>query len=155
LIVDPEKVGTVVPGVSSSPGEQDQLVSVSAPITVTDEALTVELRSDAIAEALAGIRPRSTDVWVCTDGSRTLQVSSQAPGAVSTDVVSGTCQSAGSSLLRDGVVWTATAAIGPVTGPSRLPWLIGIVVVLALIAGAVWYIRYRRDAAAPILPPVH
>jgi hypothetical protein len=152
-------VGTVAPGVSSiaagTGAGQDPVLSTTAPISVSDQAFTIELRSDAIGQALADIRPRSTAVWVCTDRSRTVQVNSQAPGAVSTDVASGTCQSAGSSLWRDGVTWTASAAIGPVTGPSKLPWLIGILVVIAAVVGAIAYIRARRDASDPLLPPVH
>lgn len=161
LVVDPADVGTVVPGVSSASASpesgQDPLISTSVPITVPDQAFSVVVSSDAIATALADIRRlRSTDVWVCTDTSRTLQVSSEAPGAVSTDVVSGTCQSAGSSLFRDGVTWTATAAIGPVAEPSKLPWLIGIAVAIALAIGAALYVRARRrDEDDPILAPVH
>jgi hypothetical protein len=160
LVVDPADVGTVVPGVSSASASpesgQDPLISTSVPITVPDQAFSVVVSSDAIATSLADIRPRSTDVWVCTDTARTLQVSSQAPGAVSTDVVSGSCQSAGSSLLRDGVTWTATAAIGPVAEPSKLPWLIGIAVAIALAIGVALYLRARRrDEDDPILAPVH
>lgn len=159
LVAGASNVGTVAPGVSSiaagTDAAQDPVLSSTVPISVSDQAFTIDLHSDAIGQALADIRPRSTAVWVCTDRSRTVQVNSQAPGAVSTDVASGTCQSAGSSLWRDGVTWTATAAIGPVTGPSKLPWLIGILIVIAAVVGTVAYIRARRDASDPLLPPVH
>ena len=159
LVAGAGNVGTVAPGVSSIAAATDSgqatLLTTSVPIAVSDQAFSIELHSDAIGAALADIQPKSTDVWVCTDRSRTVQVTSQAPGAVSTDVVSGTCQAAGSSLRRDGVVWTATAAIGQVHGASKLPWLIGILVVIAAAVALVGYVRRRRDAAHPIMPPVH
>jgi len=160
LIVDPADVGTVVPAASSvaaaAQNGQDALISTSVPIAVTDQAFTIDLHSDEIAAALSGVRPRSTDIWVCTTSARTVQVSSQAPGAVPSDVASDTCQSAGSSLVRDGVVWTAQAAIGPVTEPSKLPWIAWILVALAVGVGVVLYLRRRRrERSDPILPPVH
>jgi hypothetical protein len=160
LIVDPAAVGTVVPAASSvaaaAQNGQDPVISTSVPITVSDQAFTIDLHSDEIAVALAGVRPRSTDVWVCTTSARTVQVSSQAPGAVPSDVASDTCQSAGSSLVRDGVVWTAQAAIGPVTEPSKLPWIAWILVATAVGVGVVLYLRRRRrERSDPILPPVH
>jgi hypothetical protein len=159
-VVDPSEVGTVVPGVSnvSTDAAPDHpLLTTTVPITVSDQAFTIDLSSEAIGQALEPIRPKSTDVWVCTDRSRTVQMNSQAPGAVSTDIASGTCQSAGSSLYRDGVTWTASAAIGPVTSPSILPWLLGGLAVLIGAAALVLLVRRRRLATAAVTtaPPVH
>ena len=160
LIVGPGSVGSVQPGVSAanaSPANgQPSLVDTRAPIVVSDQAFQLTLSSEQIGQALSAIAPTSTDVWVCTDRSRTVQVTSQAPGAISTDVASGTCQSAGSSLERDGVTWSAAAAIGPVQPPSKRPWIVGILVALAVLVTILLSVRAkRRDGSEARPPPVH
>ena len=110
-------------------------------------------------EALRLLKPRSTALWACSD-RRTIQVAAQAPGAVSSDVVSGVCQAVGSSIAKDGVDWTATVAIGPVTEASLLPVLAGSTILLLIVAGLVallWIRRARRRSEVrPSDPaPVH
>jgi hypothetical protein len=117
------------------------------------------LDSDSMSSALTSVHPKAVGVWVCTDDRRSLTVDSAAPGAVSSDVVSGQCQVAGSTLAHDGQTWTANVSVGPVEAPSKLPWLIGAAIVVALIVGA-WFLWPRRSkqletsSASPPLPPV-
>ena len=106
--------------------------------------------------------PKALGVWVCTDDRRSLTVDSTAPGAVSSDLVSGQCQVAGSTLAHDGVNWTAKVSVGAVEPPSKLPWLIGALVLVAIVAGGVWLLRARRgqqprvvSPPLPPAPPVH
>jgi hypothetical protein len=112
-----------------------------------------------MSSALTSVHPKAVGVWVCTDDRRSLTVDSAAPGAVSSDVVSGQCQVAGSTLAHDGQTWTANVSVGPVEAPSKLPWLIGAAIVVALIVGA-WFLWPRRSkqletsSASPPLPPV-
>jgi hypothetical protein len=140
-----------------------ELTVATVPVQLTTDAMAFDLNSDGMAAALKTVHPKALGVWVCTDDRRSLSVDSTAPGAVSSDIVSGQCQVAGSTLARDGVTWTAKVSIGAVEPPSKLPWLIGAAVLLALIAGGVWLLRARRDTPQepvigpplPPAPPVH
>jgi protein-S-isoprenylcysteine O-methyltransferase Ste14 len=121
--------------------------------------MQLAINGRTVDEALRVLKPRSSALWACSD-RRTIQVATQAPGAVSSDVVSGVCQVVGSSIAKDGVDWTATLAIGPVTEASLLPVLVGSTIVLLLIAGLtalVWIRRARRRSdVRPSEPaPVH
>jgi hypothetical protein len=142
-----------------------ELTVATVPVQLTTDAMTFDLSSDGMAAALKSVHPKALGVWVCTDDRRSLSVDSTAPGAVSSDIVSGQCQVAGSTLAHEGEggTWTATVSIGAVEPPSKLPWLIAAAVVVALIAGAVWLLRARRDKPKepiigpplPPAPPVH
>ena len=141
----------------------DGLTVSTVPVQVPPVAMTLDLNSDQIATALDAVHPKAFGVWVCTDDRRSLTMDSTAPGAVSSDVVSGQCQVAGSTLAHEGVNWTAKASLGAVEQPSRLPWLIGAAVLIVLIAGAVWLLRTRPEKQQepvigpplPPAPPVH
>ena len=90
----------------------------TVPITLPTGAMSFSLDSTSMSAALKQVRPKAVGVWVCTDDRRSLTVDSTAPGAVSSDVVSGQCQVAGSTLARDNVTWTAKVDVGAV-GPRR------------------------------------
>ena len=150
-------------GPPQAPAGTDAGLTVSTvPVQLSTGAITFDITSDAIATALKPVHPKALGVWVCTDTRRSLSVDTTAPGAVSSDVVSGQCQVAGSTLAHDGLTWTATVSVGAVEPPSKLPWLIGAVVVVLLVVGAVWLLRSRRPPeehgitpALPPAPPVH
>src|SRR5262249_40039981 len=125
----------------ATPASDPELTVATVPVQLPTDAMTFDLDSSRVAEALGNIHPKAIGVWVCTDDRRSLTVDSTAPGAVSSDVVSGQCQVAGSTLVRDGVTWTATVSVGAVEPPSKLPWLIGAIVLLALVGGAIWLLR--------------
>ena len=134
------------------------LTVATVPVQMPSDATSFELDSGAISSALESVHPKAIGVWVCTDDRRSLVVDSSAPGAMTSDVVSGQCQVAGSTLAGDGVTWAARVSVGAVEAPSKLPWLIGAVVVVALVAGGVWLMRSRRaeepdDFLPPPLPP--
>jgi hypothetical protein len=139
----------------------DGLTVATVPITLPTDAMSFRLDSTSMSSALNLVHPKAVGVWVCTDDRRSLTVDSTAPGAVSSDIVSGQCQVAGSTLAHDNVTWTAKVDVGAVEPPSRLPVLIVAVIVLVLIVGAVLVLRMRRtgapDAAPPTPagPPVH
>jgi hypothetical protein len=134
----------------------------AAPITVPDQAMTFTVDRSQIDAALSAIHPapRSVAVWICSDERRTVQVTTQAPGAVASDVESGSCKIVGTSLAGDSVSWTSTVAIGELEPPSLLPVAIITSVVLVLIALGIAYVRGRAAAreaavnAAPAEPPV-
>jgi hypothetical protein len=150
-------------GAPQAPTTTDAGLTVSTvPVQLSTGAMTFDLTSDAIATALKPVHPKALGVWVCTDARRSLSVDTTAPGAVSSDVVSGRCQVAGSTLAHDGLTWTATVSVGAVEPPSKLPWLIGAVVVVLLVLGAVWLLRSRKppeetviSPTLPPAPPVH
>ena len=138
------------------------LTVATVPVQLSTDAMTFDLNSDGIATALKPVHPKALGVWVCTDARRSLSVDTTAPGAVSSDIVSGQCQVAGSTLAHDGLTWTAQVSVGAVEPPSKLPWLIGAGVVVLLIVGAVWLLRSRRppqerviSPTLPPAPPVH
>jgi hypothetical protein len=161
-----EVAKTAFPGVQPGPPElasatSDGLTVATVPITLPADAMSFSLDSTSMTAALKLVHPKAFGVWVCTDHRRSLTVDSSAPGAVSSDVVSGQCQVAGSTLAHDNATWTAKVDVGAVGPPSNLPVLIGAVIVLILIVGAVVVLRTRRtaepDAAPPTPsePPVH
>lgn len=140
----PAATGTISPGASSA-----------VPITFPDEEQTFTVTSAQIATALAEIAPRSTAVWACTDGRRTVEVNTQAPGAVSSDVSSGSCKIVGSSLADSGVTWTATVTVGALQPPSLLPVAVVTSVVLVLLTLGIAFLRGRsasRQAARSTVP---
>jgi len=133
----------------------------TVPVQLPTTAMDFTLDSDSMSAALQPVHPKAVGVWVCTDDRRSLSVNSAAPGAVSSDIVSGQCQVAGSTLAHDGplAAWTTKVSVGAVEAPSKLPWLIGAAIVVALILGA-WFLWPRRSkqletsSASPPLPPV-
>jgi hypothetical protein len=147
-------------GPLQAPSSTDSGLTVSTvPVQLPSTAIAFDLDSDSMSAALKPVHPKAVGVWVCTDDRRSLSVDSAAPGAISSDIVSGQCQVAGSTLAHDGVTWTTKVSVGPVEPPSKLPWLIGAAVVVALILGA-WFLWPRRSeqlettSASPPLPPV-
>ena len=140
------------------------LIVATVPVQLPTGAMSFDLDNARMSTALQGVHPKAVAVWVCTDDSRSLSVDSTAPGAVSSDIVSGQCQVAGSTLAHDGVTWTAKVSVGAVEPPSKLPYLIGGAIVAVLVALGVWLARARRsgtprpaDAPSPLppAPPVH
>lgn len=154
-------------GPAEQPTNSDpELTVATVPVQLPTDPITFDLDSGHMSAALASVHPKALGVWVCTDDRRSLTVDSTAPGAVSSDLVSGQCQVAGSTLAHDGVTWTAKVSVGAVEPPSKLPWLIAAGVVVVLIGGAVWLLRARRDKQEmqqerfisppmPPAPPVH
>jgi hypothetical protein len=147
-------------GAPQAASSTDAGLTVSTvPVQLPTDAMAFTLDSDSMWAALTPVHPKAVGVWVCTDDRRSLTVDSAAPGAVSSNVVSGQCQVAGSTLARDGLTWTAKVSVGPVGAPSKLPWLIGAAIVVALMIGA-WFLWPRRakqletSSASPPLPPV-
>ena len=137
-------------------------VASAAPITLPDAAMSLTITSQQIDAALSAIHPVPTSVavWACTDDRRPVQVTTQAPGAVSSDATSSGCSIVGTSLEDDGASWTSTIAIGELQPPSLLPVAIVTSVVLVLVALAIAFLRGRAAAreaaagAAPSEPPV-
>lgn len=135
------------------------LTVATVPVQLPSGAMTFNLDNEGMSSALQGVHPKALGVWVCTDDRRSLTVDSTAPGAVSSDVVSGQCQVAGSTLAHDGVTWTAKVVVGGVEPPSKLPWLIAAVVLVLIGVGA-WFLWPRRrkllettSSSSPPLPP--
>ena len=135
------------------------LTVATVPVQLPSGAMTFNLDNEGMSSALEGVHPKALGVWVCTDDRRSLTVDSTAPGAVSSDVVSGQCQVAGSTLAHDGVTWTAKVVVGDVEPPSKLPWLIAAVVLVLIGLGA-WFLWPRRrklletkSSSSPPLPP--
>ena len=154
-----ENIGEATPTSADTGAIPETLLSTSVPVTIPTEGAQLAINGTTVDEALRVLKPRSTSLWACSD-RRTIQVATQAPGAVSTDVVSGICQVVGTSIAKDGVDWTATLAIGPVTEASLLPVLAGSTILLLIIAGLValvWIRRsHRRADGRPSDPaPVH
>ncbi len=159
ILFGAENVGEATPTSADTGAIPETLLSTTVPVTIPTEGTQLAVDGATVDEALRVLKPRSTALWACSD-RRTIQVAAQAPGAVSSDVVSGVCQSVGSSIAKDGVDWTATVAIGPVTEASLLPVLAGSTIVLVIVAGLVallWSRRARRHAdVRPSDPaPVH
>jgi len=135
------------------------LTVATVPVQLPSGAMTFNLDNEGMSSALQGVHPKALGVWVCTDDRRSLTVDSTAPGAVSSDVVSGQCQVAGSTLAHDGVTWTAKVVVGDVEPPSKLPWLIAAGVLVLIGLGA-WFLWPRRrkllettSSSSPPLPP--
>ena len=135
------------------------LTVATVPVQLPSGAMTFNLDNDGMFSALQGVHPKALGVWVCTDDRRSLTVDSTAPGAVSSDVATGQCQVAGSTLAHDGQTWTATVVVGGVEPPSKLPWLIAAAVLVLIGLGA-WFLWPRRSkllqtttSSAPPLPP--
>jgi hypothetical protein len=154
-----DNVGDATPTSADTGAVPNTLLSTSVQVTIPTEGTQLAINETTVDEALRVLKPRSTALWACSD-RRTIQVATQAPGAVSSDVASGVCQVVGSSIAKDGVDWTATLAIGPVTEPSLLPVLVGSTIVLVIIAGLtalVWIRRahHRADARPSDPAPVH
>jgi hypothetical protein len=154
------------PGVQPGPPElasptDDGLTVATVPITLPNDAMSFSLDSTSMSTALQLVHPKAFGVWVCTDDRRSLTVNSTAPGAVSSDIVSGQCQVAGSTLAHDNVNWTAKVDVGEAGPPSKLPALIVAVIVLLLIIGAALFLRMRPTGGSgagppmPAQPPVH
>jgi hypothetical protein len=137
--------------------------SVAVPITIPDDELTFTVTREQMDTALGVIdpRPRSLAVWACTDGRRTIQVTTQAPGAVPSDAATGSCKIVGSSIADDRVRWTASVTVGALQPPSLLPVAVATSVVLVLLALGIAFLRGRaasREAArraVPSEPSVH
>jgi len=148
------QVGPPQPPTSTDPG----LTVATVPVQLPTEATAFTLDSASIASALKITHPKAVGVWVCTDDRRSLTVESTAPGAVSSDLVSGQCQVAGSTLSHDGVTWTAKVSVSAVEPPSKIPWLIGAGVLVLIGLGA-WFLWPRRSrqvetsSSSPPLPP--
>jgi hypothetical protein len=134
--------------------QDDGLIVATVPITLPTEPMSFSLDSTSLSAALKPVHPKAVGVWVCTDARQSLTVDSTAPGAVSSDLVSGQCQVAGSTLARDNVTWTAKVDVGAAGPPSKLPVLIVAVLVLLLIVGAVVVLRMRRTGGADAVPPM-
>jgi hypothetical protein len=150
------------PGAPQTPDTTvEGATSAAVPITLSDEELSFTVTSEQMAVAFTSIRPRSLAVWACTDERRTVQVTTEAPGAVSSDVSSGSCKIVGSSLADDGVTWIATVSVGALQPPSLLPVAVATSVVLVLLTLAVAFLRGRAASrttqrpAAPSEPSVH
>ena len=147
------------PGAPVAPGSTMVGATASAvPITLSDAEQTFTVTNQQIDSALATIKPKNFAVWACTDGRRTIQVTTQAPGAISSDVISGSCRIVGSSVANDGVTWTSTVAVGPLEPPSLLPVMIWTSVILVLVTLAIAFWRGRaasRETRAeePSEPP--
>lgn len=154
----PENVGVASPTTADAGATADALLSTSVPVTIPTEGIQLAIDEATVDQALQSLKPRSTAVWACTK-RRSVQVATQAPGAVSSDVATGACQIVGSSIANDGIDWTATLTIGPVTSASLLPALVGGALLLLVIAAlaAVWIRRARRrhEFPPPDAAPVH
>jgi hypothetical protein len=103
-----------------------------------------------IDEALSPLAraPQSVAVWACSDDRRTVLVTTDAPGAVSSDVASGSCKIVGTSLADDGITWSSTVQVGELQPPSLLPVAIVSSVVLVLVALGIAFLRGRAAARA-------
>ena len=155
----PENIGEASPTTAEDGATKDALLSTSVPVTIPDAGLQLPIDEATVDAALAPLKPRSNAVWACSE-RRTVEVASQAPGAVSSDAVSGSCQVVGSSIADDGVDWSATLTIGPVTDASLGPERIGGALVLVLVAALVAVVLIRRagrkaDVPPPGATPVH
>ena len=135
------------------------LTVATVPVQLPSDAMTLDLQSEGMSSALQGVHPKALGVWVCSDDRRSLVVDSTAPGAVSSDVVSGQCQVVGSTLAHDGQTWSARVVVGAVEPPSKLPWLIAVGVLVLIGLGA-WFLWPRRSkmlettsSSSPPLPP--
>jgi hypothetical protein len=137
--------------------EMAKASSAAVPITLPDEAQTFTVTREQIDGALSSIAPapRSMAVWVCSDDRRSILVTSNAPGAVSSDIPSGSCKIVGTSLIDDGITWSSTVQVGELQPPSLLPVAIVTSVVLVLLALGIAYLRGRsaaREAAVTSVP---
>ncbi len=124
-------------------------VSTSVQVPMTEEATRLSLNEGAIEAVVHSMKPRSLTVWICSRDDRSIQVVTQAPGAVSSDATSGVCQVAGTSIAGDGVVWTATVDVTSVSHGSILKSL-AIALIVALVAAGTWWwvASLRREEAA-------
>ncbi|MEP6759118.1 MAG: hypothetical protein ABJB55_07985 [Actinomycetota bacterium] len=154
-----ENVGEAAPTVADTSAVPHSLLTTSVPVAIPAPGVQLTIDEATVDQALGSLHPHSTAVWACSE-RRTVQVITQAPGAVSSDVVSGTCQVAGSSIVNDGTDWTAAVAIGPVTGPSLQPvllWSAAFLLAAATLAAFLWSRRKRRrsEPEPSAVPPVH
>jgi len=154
-----DNVGEASPTTADTGATPDTLLSTSVPVTIPAAGVQLAIDEVTVEQALQSLKPRSTAVWACSD-RRTVQVATQAPGAVSSDATSGVCQVVGSSIANDGIDWTATLTIGPVTDASRVPelvWSTLLLLIIATLAAALWIRRARRrgDVSPPDAAPVH
>jgi len=154
----PENVGEASPTSADAGATKDALLSTSVPVTIPVAGIELPIDEATVDPPLRSLQPRSTSVWACSE-RRSVQVVSQTPGAVSSDAVSGSCQVVGSSIADDGLDWSATVSIGPVTDASVVPALVGGALFLVLIAvlAAVWIRRARHTehVRPPGAAPVH
>ena len=156
----PDNIGEATPTNADTGAIPDTLLSTTVPVELSPAEVQLAISEQTVDAAVASLKPRSTAVWVCTDDQRSLQVVAQAPGAVSSDIASGTCQVAGSSIAKDGVSWTAAVTIGPVTEPSLVPellWSMALLLGAAALGAFLWSRRAARraDAQPPTAAPVH
>ncbi len=154
-----ENVGEATPTSADTGATPDTLLSTSVPLTIPAAGMQLAVDEATVDRALGPLGPRSSSLWGCSS-QRTMQIATQAPGAVSSDLGSGVCQIVGSSIADDGIDWTATVAIGPVTEPSLVPKLVLGISLLLLVAGItafLWLRRARRrgDFPPPDAAPVH
>ena len=154
-----ENVGEATPTDADTGATPDTLLSTSVPVSIPTEGMQLAVDEATVDAALGPLGPRSSSLWGCSD-RRTMQIATQAPGAVSSDLGSGVCQIVGSSIADDGIDWTATLAIGPVTRPSLVPASVGGIALLLVIAGIVAFVWRRRasrrgDVPPSDRPPVH
>jgi len=154
-----ENVGEATPTGADTGAVPETLLSTTVDVSIPTEGTQLVVDETTVEQALRPLKPRSTSLWACSD-RRTIQVATQAPGAVSTDVVSGVCQVVGSSIAKDGVDWTATLTIGSVMAASVVPTLLGslaILLIVAALAALLWLYRGRRrdDAPSSDPAPVH
>ena len=154
----PENVGEASPTTADEGVTKDALLSTSVPVTIPEAGIQLIIDEATVDAALRSLQPRSTSVWACSE-RRSVAVVTQAPGAVSSDAVSGSCQVVGTSIVDDGVEWSATLTIGPVTEASLIPALVGstlFLLLIAALAAAVWIRRARRKGhLPPPAAPVH
>jgi hypothetical protein len=153
-----DNVGEATPTVADTSATPAALLTTSVPVTIPEAGIRLAIDEATVQQALRPLKPRSTAVWACSE-RRTVQIETQAPVAVSSDLSSGTCQVAGSSIVNDGIDWAAVVAIGPVTGQSLLPVLLSSAAVLAAAAlGVFLWVRRKRARAEtepPAAAPVH
>ncbi|HLB39613.1 MAG TPA: hypothetical protein VJM84_04100 [Actinomycetota bacterium] len=133
---------------STAADSDPPLVTTTVRVVLPEEGTQLSLDGNAIEELLRSMKTRSLAVWACTNDDRSILVTTQAPGAVSSDAISGTCEVAGTSIAKDGVTWTATVDVGPVTGRSVWPIAIGVIVLLIAIGGVVLLVRSRSTHPA-------
>jgi hypothetical protein len=162
--VAPEELGRLAPSVAGTMFGDDAVgpasavtsgdagsLTVHVPVAVSDQGFEIPVASGALDRSFSELHLRTTDVWICTDRVRTIQVASAWPGAVTSDVESGVCQHAGESS-RGADAWSATVSVGPVGEASNLPQLLVTLFVVLAVVGLVLLIRSRRPRPPPDRP---